>query len=104
MKPKQPKRSRRLSFDARGHPMWERQTDSGSFKREVDTDLLKSLDLNIDQLALEDSGKQRSADLPGSVDEVSAGDDRTAKPAKSIDDLRKLSEEIERARRLKVKK
>jgi len=46
MKPKQPrqaKKSGRATTDERGNSSWEWQTDTGSFKRDIDTQELKRL-------------------------------------------------------------
>lgn len=40
----EPKQSGRVAFDARGNPVWEWQTETGKFGREVSTQRLKKLE------------------------------------------------------------
>lgn len=43
-KPGEPKQSGRVAFDARGNPVWEWQTATGMFDRNVSTQRLKKLE------------------------------------------------------------
>lgn len=100
MNPKRTEKSGRVAFDERGNPIWEWRTDSGSFRRDIDTGKLKTL--YSDQLSLTDPGGEPLGFDPYNSPSQPLGDpDSSAKPRRSIDDLRKLSEEIKRLRRLK---
>ena len=57
------KRSGRVTHDARGNPVWEWQTETGKFSRDVTTQRLKKLEAS--ELTLEDTqnvSKQRRKD------------------------------------------
>jgi hypothetical protein len=102
MKPKPPKKSGRAITDERGNSVWEWQTDTGSFKRDIDTQQLKRFQ-NTGLSLTDTSGKRsdigphdNSAVAPTRPEEVA-----TKPPRKSIDDLRKLSEEIKQEKLLR---
>lgn len=99
MAPKKPKKTGRATFDHRGNTIWEWQTDSGSFTRDIDTGKLKAL--QNDQLSLTDRHRKAETgfDPYNTAARAPRGKDSGAKPRKSIDDLRKLSEEIKRTKR-----
>lgn len=86
--------SGRVTFDDRGDASWEWETDTGLFGSSVDTQRLRALTEGVN-LSL--------------VDDVPQGSDPRQQPVaapqaarrRSIDDLRKLSEEIKLARALK---
>jgi hypothetical protein len=87
--------SGRIAFDERGKAVWEWRTDTG-FKTDVDTQQVRALQ----EAANVDLGDAATA--PVSDNPYSTGDKRTiiAKraPRRTLDDMRKLSEEIKRAR------
>jgi hypothetical protein len=92
----QPTPSGRIAFDERGKASWEWRTDTGTFKADVDTRQVR---------ALQDAANVDISDAPTpptSDDPYSTGDKRSliAKraPRRTLDDMRKLSEEIKRAR------
>lgn len=93
-KPRKP--SGRIAFDERGNATWEGQGETGQFDRNIDTQRLKTLgsDLSCDGDELHDPAPPHdpynSSALPA---------DAQPRPRKrSLDDLRRLSEEIKAAR------
>lgn len=48
----EPKQSGRVAYDAKGNPMWEWETSTGVFDRDISTQRLKKLEAN---LSLEDT-------------------------------------------------
>jgi hypothetical protein len=87
--------SGRIAFDERGKAVWEWRTDTG-FKTDVDTQQVR---------ALQEAANVNMGDAPpppASDNPYSTGDKREiiAKraPRRTLDDMRKLSEEIKRAR------
>jgi hypothetical protein len=97
----QPAPSGRIAFDDRGKAIWEWRTETGTFKAIADTQKVR---------ALQDStnvsiGDADAPTTPPGDDPYSTGDRRSliAKraPRRTLDDMRKLSEEIKRARAAK---
>jgi hypothetical protein len=87
-------KSGRVAFDERGRSTWEWRVDTGTFSRDVDTQRLKQLQ--------EEAGvtlKDESAPTPG-VDPYSVTTPVAPQktPRRTLDDMRKLSEEIKRTR------
>ena len=105
MKPKQPrqaKKSGRATTDERGNRSWEWQTDTGLFKRDIDTQELKRLE-NAGLSVAVTSAKQPGIDPynnDSAVKPTRPEQAATKPPRKSIDYLRKLSEEIKQKKRL----
>ena len=111
-KPKSQLPSGRIAFDDRGNAVWEWRTDNGSYKTDVDTQKVRAIqESTVDSLSLED---ERPANLPvshdpyGSVAEPrqpfrkSPPPQEVKKPQRrTLDDMRRLSEEIKRQRELK---
>jgi hypothetical protein len=89
--------SGRIAFDDRGKAVWEWRTDTGNFKTDIDTKQVKAL-----QEAPGVSLGEEAPTLAMSDNPYSTGDKREliAKraPRRTLDDMRKLSEEIKRAR------
>lgn len=90
--------SGRIAFDARGNAVWQWRTDSGDFKSDVDTQTVKALQEDT-------SGKLGVVPTPTpsgqavSHDPYSTADAaRAPQKRRTLDDMRKLSEEIKRAR------
>jgi hypothetical protein len=96
MKPKRPrqfKKSGRATTYERGNSLWESETETGSFKRDIDTRRLKRLE-NAGLTVADTSGKQPGIDPYNHAVEPPRPDEPAAKARrKSIDDLRKPSEE-----------
>jgi hypothetical protein len=88
--------SGRIAFDDRGKAVWEWRTDTGTFKTDIDTRQVKALQEATD-VTLSEAPAPAPSDNP-----YSTGDKREiiAKraPRRTLDDMRKLSEEIKRAR------
>lgn len=105
MSPVDTKPTGRVSFDERGQAIWEWEIAPGVFSREVGTGRFPGIDAGSG-LSLEESGDDVSArgraGKPGAVgdprnsdgSDISVGD----RPRKSLDDLRRLSEQIKRTR------
>ena len=87
-------KSGRVAFDERGRSTWEWRVDTGTFSRDVDTQRLKQLQ--------EEAGvtlKDEPVPTPG-VDPYSVTTPVAPQktPRRTLDDMRKLSEEIKRTR------
>jgi hypothetical protein len=99
MKPKQPpqpKKSGRATTDERGNSVWEWQTDTGSFKRDIDQQKLERLQNT--GLSTDTTG------MPSGVDPYNHSgtapttpEEAAKKPPRKVD-LRKLSEEIKQGK------
>ena len=94
----QPAPSGRIAFDDRGQAVWEWRTDTGTFKTDIDTQQVRALQ----DAANVDISEAPTPPPPVSDDPYSTGDKSSliAKraPRRTLDDMRKLSEEIKRAR------
>jgi hypothetical protein len=90
--------SGRIAFDDRGKAVWEWRTDTGTFKADIDTKQVRALQ----DAANVDISETPTPTPPVSDDPYSTGDKSSliAKraPRRTLDDMRKLSEEIKRAR------
>jgi hypothetical protein len=93
--------SGRIAFDARGNAVWQWRTETGDFKSDVDTQTVKALQEDTD-------GKLGVAPTPTPASQPvnhnpysTAGAPRAPQKRRTLDDMRKLSEEIKRARNLK---
>jgi hypothetical protein len=95
----QPLPSGRIAFDDRGQAVWEWRTDTGTFKTDIDTRQVKALQEATD-VSLGEDPKPNTSDNP-----YSTGDKREViakrAPRRTLDDMRKLSEEIKRQRAAK---
>jgi hypothetical protein len=93
--------SGRITFDARGNAVWQWRTQSGDFKSDVDTQTVKALqegtDVKLDVAPTPTPNSQTVNHDPYST----ADGPRAAQKRRTLDDMRKLSEEIKRARNLK---
>ena len=91
--------SGRIAFDDRGKAIWEWRTDTGTFKTDIDTRQVKALQEAAD-VSLGEEPKPTTSDNP-----YSTGDKREViakrAPRRTLDDMRKLSEEIKRQRAAK---
>jgi hypothetical protein len=91
-------KSGRVTFDERGNSTWEWRLETGTFSREIDTQRLRQLQ--------EEGGatlEQPAVTPPTGCDPYSATVTSTpAKtPRRTLDDMRKLSEEIKRSKQQK---
>ena len=96
-KPRKP--SGRIAFDERGNATWEWQGETGQFDRDIDTQRLKTIgsDLSCDGDELHDPASPHD---PYNRSTLPA-DGRSLQRKRTLDDLRKLSEEIKAAREKK---
>jgi hypothetical protein len=83
-------KSGRVAFDERGMPTWEWRIDTGTFSRDIDTQRLRQLQEEA-AVTLEDEPVQPSGTDPYSV-AIPVTPQKT--PRRTLDDMRKLSEEI----------
>ena len=109
--------SGRIAFDDRGNAVWEWRTDNGTYKTDVDTQKVKAIQESTgDSLSLED--ERPATGRPVGHDPYSSATDprqpfrrNTPPPTpaheekkpqrRTLDDMRRLSEEIKRQRALK---
>jgi hypothetical protein len=88
----------RIAFDDSGYARWEWRTETGSFKPDIDTQKMRVLQQPTDaqpdvtQASPPSGDPYRTADAPRVPEKT---------PRRTLDDMRKLSEEIKRARALK---
>lgn len=96
--PKNP--SGRIAFDDRGNAVWEWRTDTGTFRSDIDTQQVKALQEATD-VKLGTPETYPPGHSPGSHNPYSSVDGpRESKVRRrTLDDMRKLSEEIKRARK-----
>jgi hypothetical protein len=87
-------KSGRVVFDERGRSTWEWRIDTGTFSRDIDTKRLRQLQ--------EENAVTLKEDVPPNdgVDpySVTAPPAPQKAPRRTLDDMRKLSEEIKRSR------
>ncbi len=88
--------SGRIAFDDRGTAVWEWRTDTGTFKADIDTQQVRALQ-DATNVSINETPSPKASDNP-----YSTGDKREViakrAPRRTLDDMRKLSEEIKRAR------
>jgi hypothetical protein len=93
--------SGRIAFDDRGNAVWQWRTESGDFKSDVDTQTVKALQ--------EDTSVKLGVAPPPAPNSQTVNHDpysnadapRATQKRRTLDDMRKLSEDIKRARNLK---
>ena len=92
--------SGRVAFDDRGQPVWEWRVSTGEFSRDVDTKQVRQLQEDASEtLEKEASPAPR---IEGFDPYSTATAPRPSeKPRRTLDDMRKLSEEIKRNRQQK---
>ena len=93
--------SGRIAFDSRGNAVWEWRTETGDFKSDVDTQTVRALqeDTNV-KLGVAPTPTPNNQTV--NHDPYSSADaPRAPQKRRTLDDMRKLSEEIKRARNLK---
>jgi hypothetical protein len=92
--PKHP--SGRVAFDDRGRAVWEWRTESGAFSSDIDTQHVKALQ-DASDVGL--AGTPTQTQVPSSDPYRRADVQAENVPRRrTLDDMRKLSEEIKRAR------
>jgi hypothetical protein len=90
-------KSGRVTFDERGRSTWEWRVDTGTFSQEIDTQKLRQLQEEA-AVTLKDEPLPPVGVDPYSVTTPLAPQKT---PRRTLDDMRKLSEEIKRRRQLK---
>jgi len=93
--------SGRIAFDARGNAVWQWRTQSGDFKSDVDTQTVKALQEDTDgKLGVAPTPTPNSQPVDHDpYSSSSAAAPRVPQKRRTLDDMRKLSEEIKRARK-----
>jgi len=112
-KPKSQLPSGRIAFDDRGNAIWEWRSENGGFGADVDTQKVKALqDSTGDSLSIEEgpppagrpigNDPYSSAAGPRQPSQVNPPPQPEKTPQRrTLDDMRRLSEEIKRQRALK---
>lgn len=96
--PKDPDpKSGRVAFDDRGQSTWEWRLDTGTFSRDIDTHRLRQLQEEAAVTLKEEPAPPAGID-PYSVTTPLPPE---KEPRRTLDDMRKLSEEIKRNRQPK---
>jgi|SRR3977135_3465337 hypothetical protein len=92
-------KSGRVAFDDRGCSTWEWRLDTGTFSRDIDTHRLKQLQ----EEAAVTLKQEEPAEPPVGVNPYSVTTPVAPQktPRRTLDDMRKLSEEIKHKRQLK---
>jgi hypothetical protein len=87
-------KSGRVSFDDRGKSKWEWRKDNGTFSSEIDTKQMRQIQEEV-QVTLKEE-----PEAPVGFDPYSTAAPAEPKkaPRRTLDDMRKLSEEIKRKR------
>ena len=98
--------SGRIAFDDRGNAIWQWRSDTGTFKSDIDTKKVRALqEATTAQLGGETQVAAPATTARPSNDPYSTADSHhlleKKAPRRTLDDMRKLSEEIKRARALK---
>ena len=93
--------SGRIAFDARGNAIWQWRTEAGDYKSDVDTCTVRAIQeatgVHLGEVAIPPPSHTVNHDPYSTADAP-----RTQKaPRRTLDDMRKLSEEIKRARESK---
>jgi hypothetical protein len=86
-------KSGRVSFDERGKSVWEWRVDTGVFSSDVDTKQLRKIQDEADVTL-----KEEFAATPGFDPYSTAPAEPRKTPRRTLDDMRKLSEEIKQKR------
>jgi len=112
-KPKSQLPTGRIGFDDRGNAVWEWRTENGAFEKDVDTQRVKALqDSTGDFLSIEHeprptgrpTGNDPYSSAAGPRQPFRANPPRQPEKEpqrRTLDDMRRLSEEIKRQRALK---
>ena len=93
--------SGRIAFDSRGNAVWQWRTETGDYKSDVDTRTVRALQDATDVKLGDAPTPAPSPSQTAHHDPYSTADaPRTPQksPRRTLDDMRKLSEEIKRAR------
>ena len=91
-------KSGRVTHDDRGQPVWEWRVDTGVFSRDVDTKQVRQLqeDASV-KLGQEPAPRVEGFDPYSTATSPGSSE----KPRRTLDDMRRLSEEIKRNRQQK---
>jgi hypothetical protein len=86
--------SGRVTHDDRGQPVWEWRVGTGEFSRDVDTKQVRQLQEDASAKLAQESPRVEGVDPYSTATAAGA----PQKPRRTLDDMRKLSEEIKRNR------
>ncbi len=96
-KPRKP--SGRVAYDQQGNATWEWQSETGTYKRDIDTQRLKAMGAD---LRCEGDRGPEAAPPHDPYNRTALPESGLSRPQKrTLDDLRRLSEEIKAAREKK---
>jgi hypothetical protein len=95
MSAKKDLKSGRVSYDDRGQPVWEWRVDTGTFSSEIDTQQLRQIEEEA-AVTLKDEAAPHAVGFDPYSTSVSTEPKKA--PRRTLDDMRKLSEEIKRKR------
>ncbi len=84
-----------MGFDDRGNAVWEWRTDSGTFSCEIDTARVRALQ-EAAEVELDQPAPLTGSDPYSTSDTLSIPGPKPSR--RTLDDMRKLSEEIKRNR------
>jgi hypothetical protein len=87
-------KSGRVSFDERGKSKWEWRVDNGTFSSDIDTKQMRQIQDDV-KVTLKDEPAAATGFDPYST---AAPAEPKKAPRRTLDDMRKLSEEIKRKR------
>ena len=91
--------SGRIAFDARGNAVWQWRTETGEFKSDVDTQTVRALQEGTNATLGVAPTPVANKPATSHHDPYSTADaPRAPQKRRTLDDMRKLSEEIKRAR------
>jgi hypothetical protein len=97
-------KSGRVTFDERGQSVWEWRVDTDQYSSDVDTKTVRQIQEEVNVTLAEDA----PVTAPKSFDPYSTvggpSQPLKKKERRTLDDMRKLSEEIKRKRALEQKK
>ena len=98
-KPRKP--SGRVAFDERGNATWEWQSETGRFRRDIDTERLSTIgsDLSCDGEHVVDAAPPHDPYNRSTL----LADEQSRPRKRTLDDLRRLSNEIKAAREKKCR-
>ena len=85
----------RAVVNERGRQVWEWLSDTGTFRREIDTERLKAL--GVDLSCGDQSGEPGAGANPYDQSSTAADAPPPDRKRRSLDDMRRLSEEIKAA-------
>jgi hypothetical protein len=100
MSSKSDPKSGRVAYDDRGQPVWEWRVDTGVFSRDVDTKRVRQIQEDA-SVKLQDAPAPQPRAVGFDPYSTATTLEQPRKPRRTLDDMRKLSEEIKKNRQRK---